>query len=168
MATNLSYELYDTVVMGVAAGTEHTLFQVAQGGDTTHTRSFTNSRGAGQLPGEENFFIDAVKATLDETAIAADREGIWVKSYLEIRVADETLLQVPLSEVACRNGYGGHYTQAAAAEEALIGLIGDGYKLKYPIKIPGGTAFRVNVYQGTAVAAGTEVRVILDGVLERP
>lgn len=163
-----SYCLYDTGVFGVAASVETSLFQVSQGGDATHTKSFTNSRGAGQMPQNEEFEIDHIGVAVDMNLPTADYIAVWLNSYLEIRVNDETLFIAPLRALAQANAYGGHYTEAAASNEALIGLAGDGYTLKIPILIPGGTAFRVNIFQGTALAtANTLVKVMLNGTLSR-
>ena len=163
-----SYCLYDTAVFGVAASVESSLFQVAQGGDSTHTKSFTNSRGAGQMPQNEAFEIDHIGVSVDMNLPTADYIAVWLNSYLEIRVNDETLFIAPLRLLANANSFGGHYTEAVASAEALIGLMGDGYKLAIPINIPGGTAFRVNVFQGTALAtASTLIKVTLNGTLSR-
>ena len=168
MAKDLSYILWDTAILGTVALFEQSLFQVAQGGDAVHTRSFTNSRGSGQLPTNENFLIKHIGVSLDANLAIADYINVWPLSFLEIRVNDETLFQAPLRMLAESNAFGGHYSQAAAADEALIGLEGTGYDLEIPIEIEGGTAFRVNVLQGTALAvASVPLRVALCGTLNR-
>jgi len=163
------YVLFDTAVFGVAANTEHTLFQVPQGGDATHTEAFTNMRGAGALPAEEAFRIEEIHVMVDVNGAVADLQDMWVGNFLEIRIADRTLLKIPLVMAASHNEFGGMYTQETAADEALIGRKGDGFKLKVPLQLPGGTSFRVRIQQVTAMSAASQnVKVALRGTLTMP
>lgn len=164
-----STTLYDTAVFGNSANVDHTLFQEAQGASATATKSKTNSRGAGQLPQNEEFEVRSIHASYDGNAALADEEN-WLKdSYLEFRLSDETIFECPLRWVASRNAFGGHYSQGTAADESMIGLIGEGYMLDIPIVIRGGTGFRVTVHQGTALSAASQnVKVVLKGTLTRP
>jgi len=164
------YTLYDTIVFGVAAQGEQALFQVPQGGDVTHTKSFTNMRGAGALPNQEKFSVDKIGVYADfNNLVPADLINIWIGNYLELRVADNSVLLIPLRSAAQYNAYSGHYSQAAAANAALGGLVNDGYALDIPVDIPGGTAMRVNVPQITALSVGAvNVRILLHGILDRP
>lgn len=160
-----SFVLYDTAPFGASAGTEHVLFQVSQGSDSTHTEAYTNSRGAGQLPTEEKMLVERIHVIVDHNTAIADVPKIFNASFLEIRVSDKTIFKAPLAMLSSFNAYGGHYSQAAAADEAVIGLIGVGYELKIPILIPGGVSFRIRVYQGTAVTAASNLKVALEGTL---
>lgn len=163
---DLTYTLYDTAVFGATVNNESILFTVAQGSDATHSEAFTNSRGAAQLPVGEKFLIQKVFAIPNHALLNADVEPIWRNSFLQIRVADFNYLWIPLVLAAYRADYGGHFGQAAAADLARIGRDGDGYDLgERPIEIPGGTAFRVRVLQGPAVAANTNIWIGLHGVL---
>lgn len=164
----LRYDLYDTAFFGTAASTLFTLFQASQGSGATLTKSVTNSRGAGQLPQNESFSADWLGVFLDEIPVVGDIQKVWVDSYCEIRVNDETVLLTPLRRLAALNSFGGHFGQAAAADLAAIGLAGMGLPLDKPIEIPGGTSFRVDIFQGTALASATQsVRFVMSGVLER-
>lgn len=166
---DLSYVLYDTAVFGTTALFENTLFQVAQGGDSTHTESFTNSRGAGQLPANESFKIKRILATIDVNGVVADSQNTFIGSFVDIIVNNRSLFKAPLTLVAARNGFGGMYTQAAAANESLIGLMGEGYTLEIPIMIDKGSAFKVRVVQGVALSAASQnVKLSLDGILNTP
>lgn len=165
---DLRYFLYDTAVFGTTAGTEHVLFQVAQGGDATHTEDFTNSRGAGSLPSEERFVCDRIGVFVDAAIADAEVEKVFTGSFLEIRVADKSVFKAPLKVCAGYGGWSGHFTQATAANRALIGPAQGYCHLDIPIEIPGGTAFRVRVYQKTALAAAANVKVVLGGVLSTP
>lgn len=166
--TDLSFVLWDTAIFGTVAAFEQALFQVAQGGDAIHTRSFTNSRGAGQLPANESMTVKHLGVALDANLLTADYINVWPLSFIEIRVNNETLFECPLRFLAKGNSYGGHYTEAAATNEAAIGLMGNGYDLEIPIEIEGGTAFKVNVFQGLALSAVSQpVRVALCGTLHR-
>lgn len=164
------YVLYDTAAFGTSADTEHVLFQVAQGGDSTHTEDFTNMRGAGALPGEEAFSVDKISVAVDGVhgANEADVAQIWDGAFIEVRVADKTVFKAPARLCAEASAYGGAYTQGTAADATFVGLLGNGYSLDIPIEIPGGTAFRVRLYQDTALTASTQVKVCLHGILTRP
>lgn len=161
-----AWSMYDTAPFGASASVTNELFQVAQGGDATHTKSFTNSRGAGQLPVLEKMMVERIKVIIDYNTVLADIPKIQVGSYLEFIVNNKTVLLARLAEFFANSSYGGHYSQAAAADEAAIALNGDGYELKIPILIPGGTQFKVNVFQGTALAgANSNLIVSLNGIL---
>jgi len=164
------YTLYDTIVFGTSAQNDQALFQVPQGGDTTHTKSFTNMRGAGALPAQEKFDIDKVGVYCDfNNLVPADLINMWIGNYLEIRVADNSALFIPLRAAAQYNAYAGHYSQGTAANGTMGGLVGDGYVLDYPIHVEGGVAMRVNVPQITALSvASVPVRILLHGILDRP
>lgn len=164
------YTLYDSMVFGVAVQQEQALFQVPQGGDTTHTKSFTNMRGAGALPNQEKFVIDRIGVYMDFlNLVPADLENVWLSNYLELRVADNSVLLIPLRAAAQYNEFNGFYSQGAAANGTLGGLQGDGYVLDIPVEVPGGTALRVNLPQVTALTvAAVPVRVLLHGILDRP
>lgn len=166
----LSYPIYDTLVMGVAVQAEQALFQVQQGGDATHTKQFTNMRGAGSFPAGESFMVKKIGVFVDfNLTVESDVENVWINNYLELRVNDQTMLLAPLRLFAQYNGYAGHFTQAAAANDVMGGLQNDGYELDNPIPIPTGTAFRVNVPQNTVLsAANILLRVVLHGELNRP
>lgn len=167
---DLDYVIYDTAVFGTVANFENVLFQVSQGSDATHTENFTNARGAGTFPQEESFLVKHIGVVADfNTATPEDYQLMWYASFLELRVSDKTLLKAPLHWFAHRNAYQGHYSQAAAADNALIGLMGDGYMLENPISIKGGTSFRVRVVQGTALSAVSKnVKVNMRGLLSIP
>lgn len=162
------YDLYDTYVFGAAAS-QGRLFQVAEGGDATHTTAFTNSRGAGVIPQNEKFVIDWIGAIEDYTPLIANRVNILTASWAELIVSNNSVLKVRLARLWSNNAYGGHFTQAVAADLAVIGRVGSGYDLRdHPIVIEGGTQFTLIVNQGTAVAAASNVVFVMSGVLTRP
>lgn len=164
------YTIYDTIIYGTAVQVEQALFQVPQGGDTLHTKSYTNMRGAGALPNQEKFTVDKVGVYCDfNNLVPADLLNLWRDEYLEVRVADNSVLLIPLRAAAQYNSFGGHFTQTAAANATLGGITNDGYALDIPIEIPGGTAMRVNVPQITVLSvAAVPVRILLHGILDRP
>jgi hypothetical protein len=166
----LAYPLFDTLVMGTAVQVEQALFQVQQGADATHNKSFTNMRGAGSLSNNESFICTKIGVFADfNFTVESDVENIWIGNYLELRVNDQTMIIAPLRLFAQSNGYAGHFTQTAAANDVMGGLQNDGYELVNPIAIPTGTAFRVNVPQVTVLSvASIPLRVVLHGILDRP
>lgn len=161
------YDIYDTAIFGVSANTLHNLFQIIQGQDATHVKGFTNTRGAGQFPSEEDFTIESVGVYPDADFILADLESMWRGSYLELTVTDKTMLLSPLAVFAKYAGWGGHYSQSTGADATAIGKLGMGRKLDIPIEVPGGTQFKVEVFQSVATAAGMNVKVVLNGILVR-
>lgn len=163
----LDYTLYDTALFGVAVA-EYSLFQNSQGSGAAFTKSITNMRGAGALPTSESFECQELHVYYEENPVIADALNVWLLSYLEFFVNDEQQLLIPLVMCASHNAFGGHYTEVAASDTAAIGQAGNGFMLKIPIMIPGGTQFRVNVYQGTVLSgASLNVKVIMRGVLDR-
>lgn len=165
----LRYPLYDTAVFGAAANTEHMLFQVTAQADATHTENFTNSLGPGNLPREYSFLCDWIGAIVDHNAVIADPTLFFTQSFLEIRVAEDTKIKLPLQMCVANSAYGGHFTQTAAADRSMIGLAGQGFNLAdRPIPIAGGVNFKVRVFQGLAVTASSEIKIVLNGILTRP
>lgn len=162
------YDLYDTYVFGAVAS-QGRLFQVAEGGDATHTTAFTNMRGAGVLPQNEKMVVDWIGAIEVYVPLIANRVNIFNGSWLEVIISNNSVLKIPLIRAWALNAYGGHFTQAVAADLSIIGRVGSGYSLAdKPLAIDGGTQFTVVVNQGTAVAAGSNVLFVLSGVLTRP
>jgi len=166
--TDFNWGLYDTADFDDGGDVIHTLFQTAQGGDDTRTKQYTNMRGAGSLPTDESLLVRRISIIPDADLPTADVQGMFLHSYLEMRISDETVLFAPLRQFADHGGYGGLYSQAAAADEALIGPLGDGYVLDLPLLIPTGATFRVEIYQGTALVGATNwVKCVLNGILTR-
>lgn len=164
-----SWVLYDTALFGVTAGQVQTLFQVAQGADATHTTDFTNSRGAGVIPQNEKFVARHVGLSYESNGVEADVEDWYLQSTLRITVANLIVFEAPFVKLIDNNGFSGFYTQAAAANRALIGRWGQGYDLRPEIVVKGGDAFKVEAIQGIAlVTASTRIKVMLDGILTRP
>lgn len=163
------YIFYDTAAFGNAAATEHTLFQVARGGDATHTEAFTNMEGAGALPAGNDFELHKIGVVVDYNTVVADLPKLCVGSFLELIILNKTVFKAPLAKFIDRSAWGGFYSQAAAADEAAIGLLGDGYTFRKTIPLKGGWSFRVRVYQGLALAAAnSNLKVNLEGLLTTP
>lgn len=167
MAQDLSYILYDTIPFGVVADTTHTLFQVAQGGDATHTKQFTNMRGSGQLPINEKMRVRKLMVTVWNEIPQADIEDIFNGNYVEIRIKDEVVFWSPLIYLASHNDYSGTINQAAAADRFLSGRVGQGYILEPNLFLNGGDSFRVDVFQDNAFAAADNAWFAMEGILTR-
>lgn len=164
-----SFHIYDTALFGVTAGTTHTLFQVPQGGDATHVMDFTNMRGAGQFPVNEKFTIRKIMVASESELAEADVTAWYRLSYLKLLRSNHEDLISPLLPLIAYAGFGGHFTQAAAANRALIGRMGEGYVLTPNISIDGGDAFKIEVFQGVALSAANQrIKVILEGILNSP
>jgi len=160
--------LYDTWQPSTVASAEAILFQTPQGGDSTHTESFTNSRGAGVLPSGEKFTIKTVKLILDKMIAEANFDTRLYGGFIELRVKDKTLLKAPAAMFYAHSAYGGHFTQATAALTQAVGPLGNGFTLDIPIIINGGERFQVRCVQGAAFAAAMDHKVVLEGVLSLP
>lgn len=159
--------LYDTAPIGTTANAVHTLYQTSQGGDATHDKQFTNMRGAGALPTSEMMTVFNVGITLDEDTIQADLELLFYSSRLELFIKDRSIFRLPLAWCARGMAWSGAYTLAVAADDAHLGIVGDGYELREPVTIDGGDVFRVEIIQGGALSAAMSVIVGLEGMLER-
>jgi hypothetical protein len=160
--------LFDTWQPSTTANAETLLFQVPRGGDSTHNERFTNARGAGQLPAGEKFTINNIGLMADQNFTDADWTTGLYGALLEVRVMDKIVFSAPARRCFTNSSYGGHFTQATAADAEVIGPNGDGFILSVPIVIPGGVRFDVRLVQGSALAATRSVKCILEGILDLP
>lgn len=161
---DLHYILYDTAAFSTVANTEFQLFKTAQGADATHSEAFTNMRASGILPNEEKMIIQKIHLIPDFNTVTADMHKLFLSTFIEIKVSDKTMLKAPAALFVSQAAYGGFYTQAAAANEYLVGLLGDGFDLKKEIPLPGGVSFYVRVVQGTALSTTCNLKVALEGI----
>ena len=166
----LYYPIWDTAVFGAAANTEFLLFQVAQQGDATHTESFTNSRGAGVFPASESYLIKKVSVVVDFNILQANAQTWYVGAFLEIRVSDVIRFKAPLQLLMDASAFGGASSTTAGANQNTVGLLGDGFELPPDrfINVPGGAPWKVRVFQVTAAAASSNIKVVLQGDLTIP
>lgn len=164
----IDYVLYDTAPFGTTAATSHTLFQVVQNGDATHIEDYTNMLGSGSLPQAYTFRIKSIQVFPAEDITQADLAPMLKGSYLVVVVGDTEFIQAPLHLFPAPGQITGHYSQATAALGAALTFGGLPMVLDSPIEIPGGTRFSVLVYQKTALAAATNVKVCLVGTLIKP
>lgn len=166
---DLSYILYDTAPFSTVDEVDFPLFQVAQGGDATHVKAFTNSRGAGQLPSVEKFVIKHVEVFPNDRLTIADA-GVWfIDGYISIEVANKEVFVSPLAAVIGGPSPTGHFTQAVAADLSSLQFNGRGYDFELPIEIPGGTPYKVTLHQGNVLAVATQLIVCaLHGTLTTP
>lgn len=166
---DLSWIMYDTAIFGTSAAVTSALFQTAEGGDATHTTDFTNCRGAGSFPTGEKYLIRKLGVTFESNHVEADVEDWFVAAYLRLMIANQIMFQSPLIPLMWADAYSGQYTQAAAAVRAFIGRLGNGYELDPQLLVKGGDAFKVEIYQGTALAtASMKIKFMMDGILTRP
>ena len=165
---DLHYCLYDTWEPGTTAHAEATLFQVAEGGDSTHTEQYTNMRGAGSLPNAERFLVKRVHLIQDENVTDADFDTYLYGAIVEMRVKDKTMFKVPAQLLFSHSAKAGHFAQATAADAEFIGPVGDGWALEIPIEIPPGAPFKVRCKQGGAFATTISFKLVLEGILSTP
>lgn len=151
MAT-MKYSFYDTATFTNSAKVEHQLFQNRQGIDSTNDKYKTNSRGNGEFPSNESFKAERLLFFPDSDVPLADLEDSLLNSYVQIEYQDRTVFQATLRECVALSSWGGHYSQASAADDALIGIQNDGYELSIPLMFEGGNGFRVIIGQGTALS----------------
>jgi hypothetical protein len=157
----IDYVLYDTAPFNVTAGVPFTLFQVVQNGDAIHIEDYTNMLGSGSLPQSYSFRIKSVQVFPAEDITVTDLQALLKGSYLVIVVGDTEYVQAPLHLLCAPGGI----QDGAGAAVSFSGLP---LVLDNPIEIPGGTRFSVLIYQKTALAAATDVKVCLVGTLVKP
>lgn len=160
------FDLYDSVVFGATPDLTQSLFQVGEGADATHVREFTNMRGAGSLPQGEEFLVRSIHCISEMSPPQADIEKIYQDSYLEFILNNLSILRSPLRVFASHSDWSGQFTQAAAADITALGAVGMGRSLSIPVLIKGGTGFKVNLYNGTALSANHTLRILLRGDLK--
>lgn len=159
--------LYDTAPFSTVANTTHTLFQIPQGGDSTHTKQFTNMRASAALPQNEKMVIRAIHAIIWDEVPEADLHDVWDGSYLEMTISDELLFRVPLVMCASMNAWGGSTNETAGAGLGAIGKMGSGLLLNPSIELIGGDSFKVEVFQQEVMTAQENIWIVLEGILNR-
>lgn len=164
---DLSYVFFDTLSTGTAAF-DTLLFQVAQGGDSTHTEDYTNSKGAGSFPAGQKFTVKKISVAFDPAITPADLSKIAIGSFIQLRVNDQVLFWSPLSYVFGKSGYQGFSNQAAAATLAAAGVISEGFDFETPVEIAGGVSFAVRIKTTQATAASTKLVCSMRGVFTMP
>lgn len=165
---SFDWVLYDTANFGTNADTMHSLFQVAQYGDSTHTPDYTNMRGNGSLPANERFVVNCIGVRMQPEIDLDDLLAMFNGSYLQMRTKDEIIFEAPLNRCSQDMGYGGVGFQGSADTQYAVGLIHDGFKLTMPIEIEGGNSFRVDIYQDQAMGTANKlVKCMLTGILTR-
>ena len=160
--------LFDTWQPGTTANEESLLFQTPRGGDATHNERFTNMRGAGNLPSEEAFAVENIGVMIDENIPDSDLDVFLYGALLELRLKDKVVFSCPPLRCMIASGRGGVLAQAVAADVEFAGPIGDGFQLRMPIAIPGGTRFDVRAVSGAALTAAQDFKLILEGILTTP
>lgn len=158
--------LYDHLDWSTSANQVFTYFQTKEGKDSSHTKAITNMRGDGALPSGESYVINNISVFPDDALTIADVLALVEESYVEVVLADQIVFQAPLRFCINKSAYSGEFHEITNTALQKIGLLGGGYDLKMPIKIPGGTNFRVTLGQTAVFSAGTlAVAVALPGIL---
>lgn len=165
---DVDWIMYDTAPFTIAAAGQLQLFQVPQGGDATHIEAYCNTPGAGSLPANQNFVIKAIAIYPDQDVTIGDLRLVFKQSYVEIVVSDKVMLKVPMAYLAAPMDF----SQAVNFADPLVLAAGAYsaplYEFVIPISIPGGTPFKVNITQITALIAAVQVKCLLIGTLTRP
>ena len=165
---DVDWIFYDTAVFTSGPAGQLQLFQIPQGGDTTHVENFTNSIGSGSLPANMSFIIRAIAIYAELDVLQLELPKIFNKSYLEIVISDKVMLKAPLAYFAAPQQYAGQFELASAALQQLVSWTGPLFELTIPIPIPGGTPFKINITQIVATTADEQVKCLLLGTLSRP
>lgn len=164
-----SYSFYDTVTFSNSAKVEHQAFQNRQGTDAANDKYKTNARGNGEFPTNESFVLQKLLFYPDSVLTQADAEVYLNNSYIQIEVADTQVFQASLREVVALAAYSGQFSQAIAADDAMIGIQNNGYELEIPITIEGGNSFRILIGQGTALSTGASTfKIVMMGTYNQP
>jgi len=159
--------LFDTWPIPVAAAPPALLFQVVRGGDAVHIATFTNMRGAGQLPSTEEFEIHKIYIIPDRQATVLDPVALLHQSLVELRIKERTVFSCPARYLCAGPAWQG-MTVAVAFEAAE--LINEPFILDLPLTIPGGVSFVVECTPSAALfpAAIFNIVVVLEGYLNTP
>lgn len=151
-------------VAAAALSPEQALFQVIRGGDAVHIDTFTNMRGAGQLPSTESFEIHRIDLLMDGVIVIADMDVFLAAALIELRLKERTVFSCPARHLLSSFRYSGAILAAAAIDAITMGA--NGFALDIPIVIPGGVNFVVRaVQQPGAIAAAILLKVVLSGYL---
>lgn len=165
---DVDWIIYDTAPFTIAAAGQLTLFQVPQGGDSTHVEAYCNTPGAGSLPANQAFVIKAIAIYPDQDVTIGDLRLVFKQSYLELIVADKVMLKCPIAFLAAPM----QFSEAVNAADPLVLAAGAYsaplFELTLPIHIPGGTPWKVNITQITDIIANVQVKCLLIGTLTRP
>lgn len=165
MAT-YDYDLFDTVPFGVAANKTFALFKTGECADATHTRSYTNMRGNGSLPVNEEFLVRSIHLIAESAPPIADVEALYTNNYLEFIYNNTSILRSPLRAFASLSDWSGQFNLAVAADQSIIGAVGMGRNLSIPILLKGGTSFEVDIFQSAVLSAAFNLKLILRGDLK--
>ena len=160
---DLTYTLYDTVTFSTTGAQTLRLFQVAEGGDSSHPESVTNMRGNGSLPAEEAFSLERIGVVVESAEIATGDVDLLFDSVIEIVVGDRSMFKAPLAILADRPGFA-----VSTSSGSRLVITGEGYRLPTPIDIPGGTSFYVRFSQPDGASSAYKAKVLLHGTLTRP
>ena len=158
--------LFDTAPFGTSAGTTHSLFQVTEGGDGTHTKDFTNSPGAGSLPNKQKMTVNSIEVWPEADILEEENQKVWNKSYLRVEVDGDEKLRAPLLMFAAEHAQVGEFHEATNSKINSLSWTKKPMLFKNPIIIPGGTPFKIEVYQSVATAGTEQVKVALVGLIE--
>lgn len=162
MAT-IDFVLYDTVVFAAAVPTEFNAFQTLP-----TDKKLSNTRGPGAMPSSESFAIQRIWAYADFAPLEANVGTWFLNSLVEIIESNFTWLQIPLQNILALTEWAGMDASTIAANQAHIAVSNPPYVLDNPIQLLGGKPFTVRVTQGTAAAAASNVKIMLDGILTLP
>lgn len=154
------FVLYDTCIFAAAVPTEFNLFQTLP-----TDKKLSNTRGPGAMQASESFALQRIIAYVDIAPLEANVGTWFLNSLLEIIESNFTWLQIPLQAVLSLSGWQGADASTAAANQAHIAVNNPPYVLDTPIILGPGKPFTVRVTQGTAAAAATNVKILLDGIL---
>lgn len=163
---DLSYVFFDTLPTGTAV-LDALLFQVARGGDATHTEDFTNGVGAGSFPQGQKMVVDKVGVLLEPAVTPADMDALMHASIFQIIINSQVQFWAPLALVVDNSAWNGFNNLAAAAGLQVTGMINDGYELKNPIVIEGGVNFSARIKTTVATAVTSKLVVVLYGTYTR-
>lgn len=162
MAKKYDMVLYDEESFATTGSPrELFLFQTRVGSTTAKGEANTNCPYAGVVDASEKMTIHGMALDYDPDISVADLQNLIEDSFLEIKVKDTRVFHGPLRALPQLAAFQGHFLQASAADQQMVGLAGNVYMLRNKIEVGPGDRYQVRLVQATNLVAAADVRIML-------
>lgn len=166
MAETLDWVFYHAVSSGTTANADIVFFTASESGSDKQT---TNLPVAGKMTESESFVVHEIALFYETDTEFDDLIGMNDKTVTEFLINNNRWLIIPSAMLAPPQYiHMERDSEAASAITSVGGILGRGFKLQNPIKIPAGAPFKMIWTHGEA-SAGTasRIRIALKGILTR-
>lgn len=157
------YIYYDTNDVGTAASTDIEFFN---GSESADTLALTNLAAANQLPENEDFIIEEIHVLFTTDMVLNDAAELLEEGMVELLINNNREIILPAllcgSDFRTTNAVEDHQDTTS---DAIGAAAGGAFKLRNPIRIPGGVPFKARFRTGTTAAgSGQDVIIALRGI----